>query len=294
MQIAFLACRETMPAAGARRGDAFEHDLQVAAIRPAIAARGGTLTEIDWRAPIEAFAASDLVLLGTAWDYQDYPGEFLAKLEALESAGILVCNPPSLVRWNMDKSYLRDLEGQGTRIIPTIWQDNPGRANIVAAFDILDCDMLVVKRQIGAGGMGQHLFARDDLPDDNWTMGHPAMLQPFLPAIKDEGELSFVFIDGAFSHAVRKIAAKGEYRIQSLYGGLEQPIEPAHADLRSASCALAAMPGQAPLYARIDMVRAEDGGLLLMEAEAIEPFLYPVQGRELGERLAAAIAKRLA
>ena len=41
------------------------------------------------------------------------------------------------------------------------------------------------------------------------------------------------------------------------------------------------------------MLRGEDGALRLMELELIEPYLYPLEGPELGPRLAAAIAKRL-
>jgi len=294
MKIGFLACPETMPASGAdRRGDAFEHDLIVAALRPAFAARGLDLVEIEWRSPIAGFEGIVLVLLGTAWDYQDYPSEFLAKLEKLEQAGIIVCNSASLVRWNIDKAYLKDLEQSGASIIPTIWAEDPGYSELLAAFEHFDCDRLVVKRQVGAGGMGQHMFGRESLPDNDWTMGHAAMIQPFLPAILQEGELSFVFVDGEYSHAIRKIAADGEYRIQSLYGGHEEMFEPSESDIASAGAIVASMPGDKPLYARIDMLRGDDGALVLMEAEAVEPYLYPEQCPELGKRLASAILARL-
>ncbi len=156
MKIAFLACPETMPGGdGERRGDAYEHDLMVAALRPAIEARGGMLTEIEWRAPVKDFAPFDLALLGTAWDYQDHADAFLAKLEAIEAGGTVVCNPPELVRWNMDKRYLRELAERGAATIPTLWLDDPAASDIATAFDTFDCDRLVVKRQIGAGALGQ-------------------------------------------------------------------------------------------------------------------------------------------
>lgn len=293
MKIGFLACAETMPDGGIRRGDAYEHDLQVRAIRPAIEARGGVLDEVEWRAPPEHLRQYDLVLLGTAWDYQDHASEFIAKLEDIAAGGTIVCNPPELVRWNIDKRYLQDLEHKGARTIPTVWHDNADRETVARAMDDLGCEQLVVKRQVGAGGMGQHLFSRTKMPNTDWRMGHAAMLQPFLPAIKDEGELSFIFIDGRFSHAVRKLSAEGEYRIQSLYGGQEEDFSPGPDDIAAAQAVLEAMPGETPLYARIDMLRAEDEGLLLMEAEAIEPYLYPEQGPQLGELLASAIAARL-
>lgn len=296
-RIGFLACPETMPSNLDRRGDAFEHDLQMDAFRPAFAALDMELDEVEWRAPLSDFADIRAVLIGTSWDYQDHSDEFLTKLEALEAAGIMVCNPPSLVRWNMDKSYLKQLAECGARTIPTLWNNDPSGVDIAAAFDHFDCEKLVVKRQIGAGGMGQYLFDRTAPPAADWAMGHAAMMQPFLSAIQEEGELSFVFINGAFSHAIQKTSAAGEYRIQSLYGGKETAITPSPADIEAATAIIAAMkssvPGETPLYARIDMLRADDGGLMVMEAEAIEPFLYPLQGPDLGKRLAAAIAGRL-
>ncbi|GAA4643071.1 ATP-grasp domain protein [Pontixanthobacter gangjinensis] len=299
MKIGFLACPETLPSSGTeRRGDAFEHDLQVAALRPSLEERGAELTEIDWHSPLGDFAQFDLVLLGTVWDYQDQPEAFLAKIEAIEASGVRVCNSPALVRWNIDKVYLQDLAKVGVKTIPTLWNDNPNRADISAAFEHFGCDRLVVKLRVSGGAIGQLIFAQDDLPDAEWQMGQKAMIQPFLPAIQAEGELSFVFIDGAFSHAIQKTPSKGEYRIQSLYGGQETSVNPSDQDIASALSVLRTMPrttpGDTPLYARIDMLRADDGGLLVMEAEAIEPFLYPVQGPELGERIAEAIVARLA
>ncbi|WP_209348377.1 hypothetical protein [Pontixanthobacter sp. CEM42] len=302
MKIGFLACPETMPAAGTssgveRRGDAFEHDLQVDALRPAFAAAGLELIEIEWRAPLDQFADIRLVLIGTSWDYQDYPDEFLIKLEALQSVGVIVCNSPELIRWNIDKSYLKELERRGTRTIPTLWSDDPDYGDVTRALAHFKSDKVVVKRQTGAGALGQHIFDKESLPDEDWQMGHKAMIQPFLAAIQDEGELSFVFIDGAFSHAIQKTTAKDEYRIQSLYGGQETAITPSDDDIAAALSVLQALPGDTPLYARIDMLRADtedsDGALVVMEAEAIEPFLYPVQGPELGKRMADAIIARL-
>ena len=296
-RIAYLACPETLPAAlggfEARRGDAFEHDLMVAALRPAFVARGFDLVEIDWHAPLADFDGFALALIGTTWDYQDHAGEFLAKLRALETAGIAVCNAPSQVEWNIEKTYLRELADRGAQTIPTLWPGAPGARAVREAFDALDCDRVVVKRQVGGGALGQQDFTRDAPPSEDWQFGHPAMIQPFLPAIETEGELSFVFIDGAFNHAIRKTPAKGEYRIQSLYGGREEAIRPSAADIDAAGAIVAAMPGEAPLYARIDMLRGENGGLVVMEAEAIEPYLYPEQGPDLGPKLADAIARRL-
>jgi len=118
------------------------------------------------------------------------------------------------------------------------------------------------------------------------------MVQPFLSTIQDEGGYSFIFIDGGFCHALLKTAKSGDYRIQSSYGGTETAVTPSASDLADATAILATL-DETPLYARVDMLRGEDGGLLLMELELIEPYLYPLEGPELGPMMARAVASRL-
>ena len=292
-RVAFLACEGTLPGSPARRADAFEHDRMVEALRPALAARGHDLEEIAWDAPLEAFEGTSLALLGTAWDYQDRLEAFLDRLEALAAQGIAVCNSPDVVRWNGDKRYLRALAEDGVPTVPTLWLDDVDPAALAHAFTHFDCDRLVVKRQVGAGAEGQEDFFRHAPPPAEWRFGRPAMVQPFQPSIAAEGEYSFVFAGGAFSHAIRKIAAPGEYRIQSVYGGREEVHAPSPEDIATAEAIHAALPFDDLLYARIDMIRLDDGTLAVMEAECIEPYLYPREGPLLGERLAEAISKRL-
>jgi hypothetical protein len=204
-----------------------------------------------------------------------------------------VCNSSEVVRWNIAKTYLRELADGGAATIPTRWLDDVSAANALAAMDEFGCDRVVVKRQIGAGALGQELLSRDALPDGDWRFGHAAMVQPFLPAIAEEGELSFIFIDGELSHAVRKRPAKGDYRIQSLYGGDESVHQPLPDETTAANAVIGALPFETPLYARIDMLRGDNDTLMVMEAEMIEPYLYPEQGPEFGERMANAITKRV-
>jgi hypothetical protein len=292
-RVGFLACGETMPGSPTRRADAFEHDRQVAALVPALAARGIGMAVLQWDAPLEQFDGLELVLIGTSWDYQDRKDEFLARLTALEARGIAVCNPADMVRWNVTKTYLRDLAEAGAATVPTLWRTSATGTDIAEAFDLFETDAVVIKRQVGAGALGQELFRRHAPPAADWRFDRPAMIQPLLPAIQQEGEFSFVFIDGAFSHALLKQAQAGDYRIQSLFGGRETAVDPAPAELAAAQAVLAMLPFATPLYARVDMVRIEAAAMAVMEVELIEPYLYPEQGAQLGERLAAGIARRL-
>ncbi|MDE2413049.1 MAG: hypothetical protein KGM18_14875, partial [Sphingomonadales bacterium] len=106
-KIAFLACPDTLPGSPTRRPDAFEHDLLFDAVNAGLAGRA-ELVDIDWRAPLEELAGFDLAYLGTPWDYTEAKDEFLARLEALEAAGVVVANPVAVIRWNSDKLYLRE------------------------------------------------------------------------------------------------------------------------------------------------------------------------------------------
>ncbi|MEM1053648.1 MAG: hypothetical protein AAGI28_16305 [Pseudomonadota bacterium] len=290
--IGFLACETTLPGSRARRKDAFEHDNMIDAITPAFAANGWKLRVIDWEARLDEFDGVDLLMLGSAWNYADRAREFLAKLEELEANGVTVCNSTEIVRWNITKTYLRELATRGARTIPTLWLDMVDAAAANHAMEQFDCDKLVVKRQVGAGAEGQHLLERDAVPAD-LTFDHPAMVQPYLPSIAQKGELSFLFFGGDYSHCVRKLPASGDYRIQTLYGGTEVTHEPNAQEAKQASAIIEALPFPAPLYARIDMLEGDDGTLMVMEAELIEPYLYPEQGPEMGRNLAQAITTRL-
>lgn len=287
-KIAYLASRVTLPGSPNRRIDAFEHDHMMAALGPAFTARGMELHDVSWDDEEADWTGFDAVVIGTTWDYWDRPEAFLGRMNEIGEKTRLF-NPAGLVHWNSRKSYLRELGEKGIGLIETVWLDTYDRGSAAHAVGQLRADTLVFKRQIGAGAKGQYRIRRgEELPD----MSGPVMIQPYLATIEEEGELSFIFIDNSFSHAVRKRPRPGDYRVQSSFGGREQPIEPDARDLAAARLVLEALP-HPPLYARIDMLRGPGGGMLLMEAELIEPYLYPLEGPQLGALLAESLARRL-
>ena len=293
--VAYLASNVTLPGSPNRRDDAFEHDQMMAALVPAFAQQGMLLEDCAWDDPTD-WSFYDAVIIGTTWDYWLRPDEFQTTLDLITDQTLLL-NSADMVRWNRHKSYLRDLEAVGLGIIPTRWIDVVDKTSIDAAVLDLKTDTLVAKRQVGAGADGQFKLRQGDpLPADLQIASHPMMLQPFIPSIIEEGEYSFIYIDGVYSHCLLKRATGGDYRVQSLYGGVEEAITPAQRDIKAADHVLSAICtkcGSMPLYARIDMIRDDRGTLLLMECELIEPFLYPLQGPNLGNMLAVALRKRL-
>ena len=292
MKIAFLRGKSTLSSSDILRSDAFEHDLQFASIHKALAPKNVELVEINWRLGESSFDGIDAAIIGTTWDYQDDQELFLDKLSWIESKMSLF-NSVRTVQWNIDKRYLKELGEAGAATIPTVWTDNCSQDVLNGAFDQLDCNKIVVKRQVGAGAEGQFSLERGETVPAEVSFDRPMMIQPFLQSVCDEGEYSFIFVDGAFSHALVKRPATGDYRVQSYFGGCEEAVSPSPADLKAAQAIADYFTQDAPLYARIDMVRGSDNNLVLMEAEMIEPYLYPVEGPGLGEKMAEALMKRL-
>ena len=256
----------------------------LAPYRAAFAERGLELVPRPWtEGPGDGAAA----LAFFAWGYHHDLAGWDAMLAAWPADRPLF-NPPELIIWNTRKTYLSVLAASGLPVVPSRF-GTADAATVAEAFALFGCDELVVKPQVSAGAwLTQRLH-----PGDPVEPVADAILQPFLPAVGDEGELSFLFIGGAFSHAVRKVAAAGDFRIQPQFGGTLTAFTPVTEDQALATRIVSALPAE-PLYARVDLIRLPDGQLALMELEAIEPDLYVEQEPAVPARLADALLRRLA
>jgi len=292
-EIALLIAENLASTAPDRRSDADRFDFQLNILQQGFSPHGLSLDAYRWNDPAIDWSAFGAVLVNCAWDYQDDHEKFLHKLDEIAELGVPIFNSPEMVRWNIRKTYLRELEKLGVPVIPTLWPEAPTAPDIREAMAAFDTSDVILKRQVGAGARSQIRFNKDNIPDAGRVLDRPGMIQPFIPSIATEGEYSFLFVDDEFSHALVKRAADGDYRIQQAYGGRSHTIEPAPEDLRQACAVLEAI-DETPLYARVDMVRGLDGSLMLMELEMIEPDLYVRDGPHIGERLGRALAKRLA
>ena len=284
MRIAYLACAEVLPGAAHRRPDAFEHDEEIAAFRPALEARGAELIEVDWRLcdPREF----DLLLVRTTWDYVRNEAEFIAFLQRAQQLTAIE-NALEIIRWNLSKRYLKGLIDQGLPVIPSVFVDIS--TSLTEVFDTLGVDEVVLKPVVGAGGFGQRRLTRQDIAHGE-TLPPDLFAQPLIPEIRTFGEISMIFVDGQFSHALRKIAAQDEYRIQVIHGGRNEVYHPTPAEIATAKAFVDALPAPA-LACRVDLVPHGEG-LLLMELEAIEPHLFPQFGPDLGVMMAEACLNR--
>jgi len=250
-----------------------EDDILIAAL----AEHGITGERVPWRRKGVDWSAYDLAILRSTWDYIEDLPRFFDVLKAVAASCRLV-NPLATVRWNYDKRYLAELERAGVRIVPSrfLSRGDLVDSGLLALPADFSPDGLIVKPTVGVGA-----FETTRVADPAaWTAseapalsGESYLVQPFLPAIMVDGEWSFVFLDGTLAYTARKVPTHGDWRVQVMYGAETHAVEPAPADRKAAEAVVAALPVDA-FYARIDMVRMADGGLVLMEAELIEPQLY--------------------
>ena len=232
----------------------------------------------------------DLLLPLLAWGYHRAGREWERGIERWETGAARLCNPGSVLRWNSDKSYLGRLADKGAPVVPTVFAERPDEAMLQKAAGRFGTEKLIAKPRISAGAW-QTIRWSPGLPLDGGPTG-AAMVQPYLPAIEEEGEISLIYLGGAFSHAIRKRPQPGDFRVQPEYDGIITPHEPS-ADERSAADAILAAVEEQLLYARIDLVRDIAGRPVLMELELVEPDLYLRYDEGAGERFADAVARML-
>lgn len=237
--------------------------------------------------------ASDPVVLRSTWDYHRVPTMFTSWLEAMDDSPRLLLNPAGIVRDNIDKIYLRRLEGAGIAIPVTRWIEKPDAASLAAILQEQGWTQAVLKPRIGATAHGTFLISTGSLPTEDElapARSSGALVQEFIPEIHD-GEISLVYAGGAFSHAVVKRAKDGDFRVQKDFGGAATPLLPAAGLLEFGESVMAHVPASCA-YARVDLVETARGPLL-MELELIEPELYFSIVPGSAERMARAIVDRL-
>ena len=238
-------------------------------------------TRTDW-------AAYDLVVVHSTWDYTWRLAEFLAWARTVPR----LANPAAVLAWNTDKTYLRDLAAAGVPVVPTSFLtpgevfEPPGTAYVVKA------TVSAGARDAAAYAPGQDASAH---VRDLHAAGRTAMVQPYLPAVDGEGETSVLCFEGVVSHGARKgalLELGAGVRNDLVSSAVVTPREPSAAQVAVAYAALAVV-GEPLLYARVDVVPGQDGAPLVLELELTEPSLFLRHAPGSAECFAAAVVRWL-
>jgi glutathione synthase/RimK-type ligase-like ATP-grasp enzyme len=259
----------------------------------ALRARGLTVNAAVWNDPAVDWERAGVCVIRSTWDYHlDYPG-FLRWAQRVADVAQL-WNPLPIVRWNTHKHYMQDIADRGAPIVPTAWLRAGSTPDVAALMRDRGWDRAVIKPAVGLATRGVMRvdatadgFAKAQAHAQSLLREHDVMVQPFVKSVERLGERALVFIDGEYSHAVSKIA----FQPLAASGEAGEKTVEADPDEIAVAKRVAAMTDQRVLYARVDLVRGDDGKPLVIEFELVEPSLFLSLHPPAAERFASALAR---
>lgn len=243
---------------------------------PELAKFGIQAKAIIWDDPSVEWTSFDYLIFRNTWDYYEKESAFNLWLDKLENLGVKTLNALDTIRANKHKFYLRTLEKQGIKILPTIFIEKTNHLDLTQMLP-KSWKKAVIKPAFSAGSYLTEVFEADNLAAINKKYQPIAavkdlLLQQFMPEIQSLGETSLVFFNKQFSHAINKKPVEGDFRIQVQFGGKYTAILPNSALINQAQRIVDTFPDPL-LYARVDGI-VIGNELHLMEIECIEPDLY--------------------
>jgi glutathione synthase/RimK-type ligase-like ATP-grasp enzyme len=215
------------------------------------------------------------IVIRSCWDYHHRHKAFLDWLAKIEQVGLSIWNRPNVIRWNVDKIYLRDLQEKGFPVPPTVWVEKESNIDVRDLLRSHSWRRAVVKPRISASGyrtilIGDEHVERDQI--DPIFRDSGGMIQEFLDEVETEGEWSLLFFNKKYSHAVLKRPKSGEFRTQIEHGGTSDLAKPPTDYIEAAQSVVNSI-REPLLFTRVDGVPV-NGKFTLMELELIEPYLF--------------------
>ncbi|HEX2079868.1 MAG TPA: hypothetical protein VHG08_19280 [Longimicrobium sp.] len=265
--------------------------LAVAALRD----RGFEVAPAVWtRTSPESVDPGTVVVIRSCWDYHLRTAEFERWIAGLESRRVRVVNPPGLLGWNLHKRYLRELEAGGVPVVPTRWIERPDGASLAEILEEAGWAEAVVKPAVSLSAYETWRTSPAQAPAHEARFAAlrragGVLVQRFMREVLTSGEWSLVFFDGAYSHAVRKLPAPGDFRVQVDHGGTATPATPPDELVAAAARVVRALP-YPPVYVRVDGVQTA-AGFAVMEVECIDPVLHLWALPGAADRFANAITR---
>jgi len=258
----------------------------------ALRAVGLSAQLLAWDDPGGVPANFDLCVLRSCWDYYTDPDGFLAWIDnAARTSRVL--NPPSVIHWNLHKRYLIELEESGITTIPTAWFDRDASVDLRRIMEENAWGDVVVKPAISASSFRTERFGSDQTLEgqkfiDTLICDGDVMVQQYIPTQSEAGERALVWIDGEWTHAVRKNPR--------FAGGVERVSDaiPASIEEQAIGDQALSLVDDPLLYARVDVMTDPDGRILLSELELMEPSLFLLQLPQAMTRFVAAIHRECA
>ncbi|MGC6284893.1 MAG: ATP-grasp domain-containing protein [Polaribacter sp.] len=265
-------------------------------VKKALEQLGLRVLRLSWDDPNFDWSTTKSILFRTTWDYFDRFDEFSKWLNRVSQQTQLL-NSEAIIRWNLDKHYLIDLAKKGVNICQTIFIEKGETKSLKELAIANNLTDFVIKPCIsGAARETYHIKIEDvDNHEANFKKlirQEAMMLQPFQHSVPVKGEVSYMVMNGKFTHAILKKAKPGDFRVQDDFGGTVHDCTPSLEEIKFAEFTASCCP-KPPIYARVDAFTDNNGNLALAELELIEPELWFRHNSAAADELANGIQQRI-
>ncbi len=247
---------------------------------------------LSWDDPTFNWSTTKYILFRSTWDYFNRFSEFSKWLEKVSTQTQLL-NSENIIRWNIDKHYLQDLQQNGVHICESYFIEKGEKRTLKNIVDQYKLNEFVLKPCIS--GAARHTYKINHSTLDKHEgvfsslIANEAMIiQPFQYNIVKKGEISLMVMNGKFTHAVLKIAKEGDFRVQDDFGGSVHNYTPTQLEINFAENAVKACK-ELPIYARVDVFTDNNDELAIAELELIEPELWFRNNPKAADELAKGI-----
>ncbi len=246
-------------------------------LKEALERKGLRVHRTDWTNEDFDLDTTRSAIFRSTWDYTERYNEFLQFIHTI-SAKTCVINPASIILWNLDKHYLQDLMQRGVSIPETIYIEKDAETDLRQLFTKHPFSEAILKPAMSAGARHTYRLNEQNLTEheslfQQLIRSEAMMLQPFLSSVMTDGEKTLVVIGGRYTHAVIKKAKKGDFRVQDDFGGTVHRYSPTNEEIAFAEHAVSVC-DPLPAYARVDILRNDEGKPVVSELEMIEPELW--------------------
>lgn len=270
--------------------------LEQELLKSAFEAQGLKVDITYWDNPTYEWQETKSVLFRTIWDYFERFDEFWEWLEQVKTKTRLI-NSYELIKWNIDKHYLKDLSSWGIKTVPTYFADKGCNMKLHEIAKRNQWKDLVIKPAISASAFKTYKILANEIQANeklfnSLVQERNMLVQPYFETITQLGEASLMVFDGKFTHAILKKAQPGDFRVQDDFGGTVHNYIPTKAEINFAEKVFETCKTK-PVYGRVDIVWDNDKNFYLSELEIIEPELWIRNYPKCAERIAEAVDKIL-
>ena len=270
--------------------------LEQELLKSAFESQGLKVDITYWDNPSYEWQQTKSVLFRTVWDYFERFDEFWEWLKQVKTKTRLI-NSYELIKWNIDKHYLRDLKNNGIQVVPTYFADRGNNISLKEIANLNDWKHIVIKPAISASAFNTYKITNDEIEQKEQLFHellqtHDMLVQPFFPTISELGEASLMVFGGKFTHAILKKAKAGDFRVQDDFGGTVHDYNPTQEEIKFAEKVFQSCTSL-PIYGRVDIVWDSNKHIYLSELEIIEPELWIRNRPESANKIAEAVNKIL-